>query len=53
MPELRATVTDRLKELVDELVEAGMFGTRQEAVRAAIVYFLKDLGWTGREKPGS
>ena len=49
MPELRVTVTKKLNELLDKVVEAGLFASKADAVRAATVYFLKDLGWL--EKP--
>ncbi len=51
MPELRVTVTKKLNELLDKVVEAGLFASKADAVRATIVYFLKDLGWL--EKPQS
>jgi len=49
MPELRVTVTEKLNELLDKIVEAGLFASKADAIRATIVYFLKDLGWL--EKP--
>ena len=49
MPELRVTVTEKLNELLDKIVEAGLFSSKADAVRATVVYFLKDLGWL--EKP--
>jgi Arc/MetJ-type ribon-helix-helix transcriptional regulator len=49
MPELRVTVTKKLDELLDKVVVAGLFATKADTVRAATVYFLKDLGWI--EKP--
>ena len=49
MPELRVTVTKKLNELLNDVVAAGLFSTKADTVRAATVYFLKDLGWI--EKP--
>ncbi len=49
MPELRVTVTRQLDDLLSMIVESGLFATKADAVRAAAVYFLKDLGWL--EKP--
>ncbi len=50
MPELRVTVTKKLNELIGEVVEAGLFATKADTVRAATVYFLMDLGWIERPK---
>ena len=50
MPELRVTVTNELNELLDEVVERGLFSTKADVARAAIVYFLKDLGWVERPR---
>lgn len=50
MPELRVTVTDELNELLNEVVERGLFSTKADVARASIVYFLKDLGWVERPK---
>ena len=49
MPEIRVTVTKNLDGLLDKVVEAGLFASKADAMRAASVYFLKDLGWL--EKP--
>ena len=51
MPEIRVTIKKELDELLAEVVEAGMFASKADAMRAATVYFLKDLGWL--ERPGS
>ena len=50
MPELRVVVTKELDGLLDEVVEKGLFSTKADVARAAIVYFLKDLGWIERPK---
>ncbi|MCP8321127.1 MAG: hypothetical protein H3Z52_09345 [archaeon] len=50
MPEIRVTVTKHLDKLLDEVVEAGLFASKADAVRAATVYFLKDLGWLERPR---
>ena len=49
MPELRVVVPKGLNELLDKVVEAGLFATKADAIRASIIYFLNDLGWL--EKP--
>jgi Arc/MetJ-type ribon-helix-helix transcriptional regulator len=49
MPELRVVVPKGLDELLDKVVDAGLFATKADAIRAATIYFLKDLGWL--EKP--
>ncbi len=49
MPEIRVTITKQLDELLAAVVEAGMFASKADAMRASAVYFLKDLGWL--EKP--
>jgi Arc/MetJ-type ribon-helix-helix transcriptional regulator len=51
MPEIRVTIKKELDELLADVVEAGMFASKADAMRAATVYFLKDLGWL--ERPGS
>ncbi len=47
--EVRVTVTEQLDEMLAAVVEAGLFASKADAMRAAAVYFLKDLGWL--EKP--
>lgn len=49
MPELRVVVPKGLNEFLDEVVDAGLFATKADVVRASVIYFLKDLGWL--EKP--
>lgn len=49
MPEIRVTITKQLDELLEDVADAGMFASKADAMRAATVYFLKDLGWL--EKP--
>jgi len=49
MTEIRVVITSKLDKILDEVVEAGLFASKADAVRAATVYFLKDLGWL--EKP--
>lgn len=50
MAELRVTVRKEMNELLDEIVDAGIFNTKAEAIRAATVYFLMDLGWIEKRK---
>ncbi len=49
MPELRVVVPKGLNKLLDKVVDAGLFATKADAIRASVIYFLKDLGWL--EKP--
>jgi len=49
MPELRVVIPKGLNELLDEIINVGLFATKADAIRASIIYFLKDLGWL--EKP--
>jgi len=53
MPEIRVTITSQLDGFLDDVVEAGMFASKADAMRAATVYFLKDLGWLERPKPST
>ncbi len=50
MPELRVVVPKGLNELLDKVVDAGLFATKADVMRASLVYFLKDLGWLNSEK---
>jgi Arc/MetJ-type ribon-helix-helix transcriptional regulator len=50
MPEIRVTITKQLDEFLDDVVDAGMFASKADAMRAATVYFLKDLGWLERPR---
>ncbi|MFH2110737.1 MAG: ribbon-helix-helix domain-containing protein [Candidatus Bathyarchaeota archaeon] len=45
MPELRVTIPDKMNELLDELVETGLFTSKADLVRFATVAYLKELGW--------
>ncbi len=51
MPEIRVTIARQLDELLDDIVQSGIFASKADAMRASAVYFLKDLGWL--EKPRS
>ena len=50
MPEIRVTVTDKMNELLDRLVETGLFTSKANLVRFATIAYLKDLGWIERLK---
>jgi Arc/MetJ-type ribon-helix-helix transcriptional regulator len=50
MPEIRVTVTKELDRLLQDIVDSGMFASKADAMRAAVVYFLKDLGWLERPR---
>jgi hypothetical protein len=44
-------IPPQLLKAVDELVEKGVFSSRSEAFRIAIVLLLRDLDRLGRERP--
>ncbi len=50
MPEIKITVTDKMNELLDRLVEAGLFISKADLVRFATIAYLKDLGWIEKLK---
>ena len=50
MPEIRVTVTDKMNELLDRLVETGLFTSKANLVRFATIAYLKDLGWVEKLK---
>ncbi len=50
MPEIRVTVTDKMNELLDKLVETGLFTSKANLVRFATIAYLKDLGWIEKLK---
>jgi Arc/MetJ-type ribon-helix-helix transcriptional regulator len=49
MPELRVTRPEKMNELLDKLVETGLFTSKADLVRFATVAYLKELDWI--EKP--
>ena len=44
-------IPPKLLRSVDELVEKGVFNSRSEALRIAVVLLLRDLNRLGREQP--
>jgi len=50
MPELRVTITDKMNELLDELVETGLFTSKADLVRFATIAYLRELGWIKKPK---
>ena len=44
MPELRVVMDEKLNRLLDEVVELGLYNSKAELVRSAVVYFLMNLG---------
>ena len=50
MPEIRVTVTDKMNELLDRLVETGLFTSKANLVRFATIAYLKDMGWVEKLK---
>jgi len=49
MPEIRVTIPEKMNELLNRLVETGLFTSKADLVRFATVAYLKDLDWI--EKP--
>jgi Arc/MetJ-type ribon-helix-helix transcriptional regulator len=49
MPELRVTITEKMDELLNKLVETGLFTSKADLVRFATIAYLKELDWI--EKP--
>lgn len=45
MPELRVTVTEKLNELLEKIVETGLFTSKADLVRFATIAYLKEMGW--------
>jgi Arc/MetJ-type ribon-helix-helix transcriptional regulator len=45
MPELRVTITEKMNELLEDLVETGLFTSKADLVRFATVAYLQELGW--------
>jgi len=43
-------VTDKMNELLDRLVETGLFTSKANLVRFATIAYLKDLGWIEKLK---
>lgn len=37
-------------QLLEELVRSGLFSTKSEAIRAALIHYLLELGMLGREQ---
>ena len=52
MPELRVTVTEKMDDLLDEIVETGLFTSKADLVRFATVAYLKDFGFIKKPKSG-
>ena len=50
MPEIKFTVTDKMNELLDRLVEDGLFLSKADFVRFATIAYLKDMGWIEKLK---
>ena len=50
MPEIRVTITDKMNELLEKLVETGLFTSKADLVRFATVAYLKELGWIKEPK---
>lgn len=49
MPELKVHLESAEEEAVERMVRAGLFASRDEAVRAAILKYALDLGLLRRE----
>lgn len=49
MPEIRVTIPDKMNDLLNRLVETGLFTSKADLVRFATVAYLKEICWI--EKP--
>ena len=47
MPEVRVTISRRLNEILDKLVETGLFTSKADIMRYATITYLKELKWIG------
>ena len=45
MPELRVSIPEKMNEMLDRLVEIGLFTSKADLVKFATVAYLKELGW--------
>ncbi|MDE2590998.1 MAG: hypothetical protein KGL95_15180 [Patescibacteria group bacterium] len=45
MPELRVTVTEKMDNLLDEIVDTGLFTSKADLMRFAAIAYLQELGW--------
>ena len=45
MPELRVTVTEKMDNLLDEIVDTGLFTSKADLMRFAAIAYLQGLGW--------
>ncbi|MFB0543795.1 MAG: hypothetical protein ACETVR_03340 [Candidatus Bathyarchaeia archaeon] len=45
MPELRVTITEKLNELLQRIVDRGLFTSKADLVRFATIAYLKEIGW--------
>jgi len=44
MHELRVTVDEKLNKLLDKIVESGIYNSKAELSRSAIIYLLIQMG---------
>ena len=49
MPELRVTISKKMDEILKQIVDKGLFLSKADLARFAMIAYLKDLGWV--EKP--
>ena len=47
MPEIRVTIPKKMNEMLDRLLETGLFTTKADLIRFATIAYLKELGWIG------
>ena len=45
MPEIRVTIPKKMNEMLDRLLETGLFTTKADLIRFATIAYLKELGW--------
>ena len=50
MPELRVSIPEKMNEMLDRLVEIGLFTSKADLVKFATIAYLKELGWIPQDR---
>ncbi|MCP8316488.1 MAG: hypothetical protein H3Z52_03980 [archaeon] len=45
MTELRVTISEKMDKILEQMVEMGLFTSKADLARFAMIAYLKDLGW--------
>jgi Arc/MetJ-type ribon-helix-helix transcriptional regulator len=53
MPEIRVTIPEKMNKLLEILVETGLFTSKADLMRFAMVAYLNELGWIEKFKDSS